>query len=210
MPDPSTTPNDLPAKFDRFLHASEPWVSGFVGDESVLVSTLSAWQASHPEVRVYTLDGRQMCWGADYEDELERGLGLPGYYGRNFDALDECLTEQDVLGLQPIVVVVLQRRPGALARVTRDARQLSRLAETRRAGVGHADRAGRVVGPRPRALPRSAAHTITPGLAARSVRPSGRVRRSHPPRCQLPGRKKHAEAKVRHRARRADWAAAAR
>lgn len=107
MPDPSTTPNDLPAKFDRFLHASEPWVSGFVGDESVLVSTLSAWQASHPEVRVYTLDGRQMCWLADCHDELERGLGLPKYYGRNFDALDECLTEQDVLGLQPIVVVVL-------------------------------------------------------------------------------------------------------
>jgi RNAse (barnase) inhibitor barstar len=107
MPDPSNTQNDLPTRFDRFLHASEPWVLRFVGDESALVSSLFAWQAAHPEVRVHTLDGRQMCWGADYEDELERGLGLPGYYGRNANALNDCLTDEDVLGVQPIVIVVL-------------------------------------------------------------------------------------------------------
>lgn len=39
------------------------------------------------------LDGREIGGRAALHDALARSLALPGYYGRNLDALYDCLTE---------------------------------------------------------------------------------------------------------------------
>lgn len=45
------------------------------------------------EPRLITLDGRRMQTRETAHDELQAALSLPGYYGRNLDALHDCLTD---------------------------------------------------------------------------------------------------------------------
>ena len=42
---------------------------------------------------VYTVDCRKMTDKQTAHDELQRALGLPEYYGRNLDALYDCLMD---------------------------------------------------------------------------------------------------------------------
>ncbi len=40
------------------------------------------------------LDGKKMCGRREAHDHLQQQLSLPDYYGRNLDALYDCLTER--------------------------------------------------------------------------------------------------------------------
>ncbi len=98
--------DELIKKCGLFLRVGEPWLSKFIGDEAVLTSSLNAWQQTHPEVRVFTLDGQRMRSADEFEDELTRGLSLPDYYGRNLNALSECLTDADILKGEVLVLFI--------------------------------------------------------------------------------------------------------
>ena len=54
------------------------------------------------------LDGALLATRADLHDALSGGLGLPPWYGRNLDALYDCLTD---LREETVIRLV---RPGAL------------------------------------------------------------------------------------------------
>ena len=45
------------------------------------------------EVREYAIDCRKMTSRAEAHDHLAEVFGFPEYYGRNLDALHDCLTE---------------------------------------------------------------------------------------------------------------------
>lgn len=63
----------------------------------------SAW-LSLPGRRWIDLDGRRMRdWPSTY-DQLTEAFELPDYFGRNLDALSECLSDQDVLQGSAFVV----------------------------------------------------------------------------------------------------------
>ncbi|MGE0723574.1 MAG: barstar family protein [Alphaproteobacteria bacterium] len=54
-----------------------------------------------PTTRIVAIDGARVRSLAEAHDYLARGLGLPPHYGRNLDALYDCLTT-DVAG--PLVI----------------------------------------------------------------------------------------------------------
>lgn len=73
-----------------------------------------------------TLEGRQMTDRAVAHDHLQERLGLPGYYGRNLDALYDLLTEvgspTEVILLDPAAVEKHLGRYGtAMLEVLREA-----------------------------------------------------------------------------------------
>lgn len=57
------------------------------------------------ELETIILDGEQMLNRGAAHDHLAERLGLPGYYGRNLDALYDLLTERG----RPTRLVVLHR-----------------------------------------------------------------------------------------------------
>ena len=69
---------------------------------------LAQWCEECPKSIVYMLDGARMKAVDDYESELMRVFKLPDYYGKNLNALYECLTDEGVLGEgdEAILVVV--------------------------------------------------------------------------------------------------------
>ena len=48
-------------------------------------------------MRIAVLDGDAISTREELHDALARELALPAWYGRNLDALYDCLTEQTVL-----------------------------------------------------------------------------------------------------------------
>lgn len=93
-------------KFDIFLMATEPWLSKVVCDEEALTTGLLAWKQTQPDVRVFSLEGKRMRSAQGFYGELIRSFGLPAYFGRNFNALSECLTDADILEGKAFVIFV--------------------------------------------------------------------------------------------------------
>ncbi len=62
----------------------------------------------------YHLDGRRMTSKGAAHRYLKRALRLPDYYGKNLDALDECLSE---LAEKPGVTIILHRPDAVLRRM---------------------------------------------------------------------------------------------
>lgn len=78
------------------------------------------------EIETIILDGKQMLNRAAAHDHLAERLGLPGYYGRNLDALYDLLTERGyptrlVLLHRAALITWLGRYGAALCRTLEDA-----------------------------------------------------------------------------------------
>ena len=93
---------------NALLNKSWPSIFEVSGKPVLFSQLLMQWSDSHPEVVIYSLDGSCMRTVDQYESEIIRVFNLPDYYGRNLNALYECLTDEDVLGegAEAILIVV--------------------------------------------------------------------------------------------------------
>ncbi len=66
------------------------------------------------DLEVRLLDGGAMGTKAELMAEFARGLDLPGWFGSNWDALDDCLTDLSWLP-GPDVVILIDRTERVLA-----------------------------------------------------------------------------------------------
>ena len=79
-------------------------------------ATLS--QRKHAAVRI--LRGKHCGTREELLDEFARGLDFPQYFGRNWDALEDCLTDLEWLSAEAFVLIitnadqVLKKSPGEL------------------------------------------------------------------------------------------------
>lgn len=60
----------------------------------VRVAAITDLAAAHGW-RVYRLNGRKITSKADFLHQAARSLHFPGYFGYNWDALEECLNDMD-------------------------------------------------------------------------------------------------------------------
>ena len=91
--------------------------------ESVLNDTVH-WLEQHDYV-VHAFDASRWASAADLHESLKKELAFPDYYGRNLNALDECLGDMDIPAEGRVVLVfrhydALQRALGSLAQTVLD------------------------------------------------------------------------------------------
>lgn len=104
---------------DWALLPNAPWVlTAPKQDAHTLIARLRAAD----EIRTCVLDGAAMKTLDGFYDEIARVLNFPEYFGRNLDALYDCLTEDAVIGETPIVLV-LDNADVVLSRATPEAFQ---------------------------------------------------------------------------------------
>jgi len=86
--------------------AHEPWVLQTLDSFDELVAQIEARMPDGTHIVV--LEGNAMSSTDDFYNELIDKLRLPGYFGRNLNALDECVTDLEWLDLegQPVVVII--------------------------------------------------------------------------------------------------------
>jgi RNAse (barnase) inhibitor barstar len=86
-------------------------------------TAVEEFAAAHPKRKhtaVRILRGMQCATKEGVLDEFARGLDFPEYFGRNWDALEDCLTDLEWLSAEAYVLVitnadhVLKKSPGDL------------------------------------------------------------------------------------------------
>ena len=81
----------VPSIAERLASTRSPWVHLLVGGDQALATL----PAPPPGFVAATLDGRRCRTKRALLDEVARGLDLPPYFGRTWDALEDCLTDLD-------------------------------------------------------------------------------------------------------------------
>jgi RNAse (barnase) inhibitor barstar len=93
------------------LRPDGPWLRVFVGDAAAAVDAARALARGCaegvPGVAVRHLRGRKMRRAAGVFDEFAAALQFPPYFGENWDALDECLTDLEWLPADAYVLLLL-------------------------------------------------------------------------------------------------------
>jgi RNAse (barnase) inhibitor barstar len=93
---------------ERFLRPNGPWLHVLVASASEATDAARALQrAGAGRVAVRLLRGRKMRTVAGVFDEMAAALQFPPYFGENWDALDECLTDLEWLPAEAYVLVLL-------------------------------------------------------------------------------------------------------
>lgn len=59
-------------------------------------------------IHAFVLDGLRIVDAASFHDEIADLLSFPAYYGRNFDAFDECITDLGWLDARPHRLVFMR------------------------------------------------------------------------------------------------------
>lgn len=88
------------------LHAEFPGLRGnriHVLDAAVEQSLRTALSARGFEL--YTIDGSKILDESTFFDEASRALGFPAYFGRNWDALIDCLGDFEHRSARRVVIV---------------------------------------------------------------------------------------------------------
>jgi hypothetical protein len=112
---------------DKLARPDGPWlipVSGTDGEAFDLAQAL--YRAGSGRVVTRVLRGRKMRTSTSLFDEVSAALQFPPYFGENWNALDECLTDLDWLPGDTYVLLILdaihvldQADPGERAAVWR-------------------------------------------------------------------------------------------
>jgi len=98
-------------KLDHLLHPNGPWLHVLVASADEAADAALAWQrASGGRVAARWLRGPKMRTTADLFNEVAAALQFPPYFGENWDALDECLTDMEWLPAEAYVLVVLDAK----------------------------------------------------------------------------------------------------
>ena len=88
------------------LKPVEPWVLQSTASVAVVSEEVERLLRTVEGVKMLTLDGASMETIGGFYDEMVRGLQLPAYFGRNLNALDECLCDLDWLSATGYVLLV--------------------------------------------------------------------------------------------------------
>lgn len=90
---------------ESVLKSEPPWVYeiGNEAESSELVNFVRNAKGG----RLFTLEGVNMATSDGFYDEFIRVFELPDYFGRNLNALNECLSDLDWLELETEFIVVL-------------------------------------------------------------------------------------------------------
>lgn len=91
-------------KIMNFKLPIEPWIVKFVGK---IDATIKILKSEIGNEKVFILEGLKMKTFNGLYDEFIKVLKLPDYFGRNLNALDECLTDLEWLNIDTIVLVIL-------------------------------------------------------------------------------------------------------
>ena len=96
-------------ELDRLLRPERPWLHLLVATESDAYDLLAALPGAR-ECRVTSrvLRGHKMRTTAALFDEFAAALQFPCYFGENWDAFDECLTDLAWLPGEAYVFGILQ------------------------------------------------------------------------------------------------------
>jgi len=87
------------------LEPVEPWVFRTLDAFAVVLDSLV--KITHLcGINIVILDGGAMRDATAFYDELVRGFRLPNYFGRNLNALDECLCDLEWLAGAGFILVV--------------------------------------------------------------------------------------------------------
>jgi RNAse (barnase) inhibitor barstar len=92
------------------LAVTPPWILAADVESEAFKSALSELQSSGGEVIL--IDGVRAPSSASLFDEFAQAARLPGYFGRNWPALDECLADLEWLPATGYVVIL--RNPARL------------------------------------------------------------------------------------------------
>jgi len=87
------------------LKVTPPWLHVFEGDLEQLLNKVNDFSQ---QIFIYMLDGKRMRTQEEFYDELASELNFPSYFGRNLNALDECITDLDWLSINgPILLIII-------------------------------------------------------------------------------------------------------
>jgi len=84
-----------------------PWIWRSLSPFDILLDELKPFLRDSQSIKLIVLDGESMQTSNKFYDELACKLLLPNYFGRNLNALDECLC--DLEWLQPAGFILLIR-----------------------------------------------------------------------------------------------------
>jgi ribonuclease inhibitor len=88
----------------KFLSRPDgPWIVRADGEQ---LSALLQWLTPQSDMRVFVIDGRLMRTAQGFYDEISEKLAFPDYFGRNLDALYDCLTDPDVMEGDGFVLIL--------------------------------------------------------------------------------------------------------
>jgi hypothetical protein len=91
---------------DELLVPGEPWLHLAVEDKSDLADAVTQVARRHPDAVVRIIRGAKSRTTAAFFDEVGAALQFPYYFGDNWAAFDECITDMDWLPGHGYLLVV--------------------------------------------------------------------------------------------------------
>jgi hypothetical protein len=88
------------------FQTSAPWLLKTLDSLDAIFKFLSATMSAKPNLKLILLDGNKMQVSSDFSDELAKGFQLPGYFGRNLNALSECLADLEWLHGSGYILII--------------------------------------------------------------------------------------------------------
>jgi RNAse (barnase) inhibitor barstar len=90
-------------KIVNLKNVEKPWVVKIVGNIALLIDLL---QKQIGKENLFILNGLNMETYNGLYDEFAKVFKFPDYFGRNLNALDECLNDLEWLKINMIIIVV--------------------------------------------------------------------------------------------------------
>jgi RNAse (barnase) inhibitor barstar len=84
-------------KIETLRSANGPWVVKYIGQAQDLLSSIKKLFRGGRGVHISLLDGSKMNTLTDVYREMRTEFNFPSYFGNNLDALDECLSDPDIM-----------------------------------------------------------------------------------------------------------------